>query len=246
MHGPDFEETRQLFGKSFAGTSSVPGEPVFDWAVNHIPEWYTLGEHKRVSTFGMSFPLYLAMKKNALVVSERLDSEIVSAAVILEYDRSKTEKLANKFVEAWRVFKVFCKLMQQDRRLPKLFVNRKFKKDSRHSLEKGKVVAASFEKWHKEEGPEELHWYIQMVGVAPEQNGKGLGRELMEKVNELADQVGVSCYLECGASKTGFYEKMGYRVLSERLIDDPVDCKREPLEAYIMLRKPLSTNTSAE
>jgi hypothetical protein len=38
----------------------------------------------------------------------------------------------------------------------------------------------------------------------------------MEKVNDLADQVGVSCYLGCLALKKGFYEKMGYRVLSRQ------------------------------
>jgi GNAT superfamily N-acetyltransferase len=234
----DFEETRQIIGKSFAGTSNASGEPIFDWAINHIPEWYTPEDHKSVATLCIGFPLYAAMKKNALVVSKRLEGEVVSAAVVLEYKRRKTGGIGcNGVVEAWHFFKAFCKLMQRDR-LPTLFADKDHKKESSHFQKKMKAMGTSLTTWH-EEGPEEVHWYVQLVGVAPEHNGTGLGRELMEKVNDLADQVGVSCYLECGASKKGFYEKMGYRVLSRRLVDDPVNCKREPLEVYIMLRKPL-------
>jgi ribosomal protein S18 acetylase RimI-like enzyme len=40
-------------------------------------------------------------------------------------------------------------------------------------------------------GPQEDHWYIKMVGVGPQYNGKGYGRELIEKIHSLAYKAGV-------------------------------------------------------
>jgi hypothetical protein len=47
---PDFDEIRRCIGKSFAGSETVPGEPMFDWATNHVDEeWYTREEHQNQS-----------------------------------------------------------------------------------------------------------------------------------------------------------------------------------------------------
>ena len=65
-----------------------------------------------------------------------------------------------------------------------------------------------------------------------------MGRDLMEKVNELADEVGMKCYLECGTTKRGFYEKMGYRLVDTKQLQDPVDSTRDPLDILLMVRTP--------
>lgn len=77
-----------------------------------------------------------------------------------------------------------------------------------------------------------------MVGVIPSVNGTGMGKEVVEKVNDLADEQGVVCYLECGADTVGFYQKMGYSEESKVTVPDPVDPSKDPFECYIMVCKP--------
>jgi N-acetylglutamate synthase-like GNAT family acetyltransferase len=98
-----------------------------------------------------------------------------------------------------------------------------------------KVLCCS-KRWYKEFGPKELHWYLPCVGFCPDSNDKGMGRDLVEKVGEPADEVGMPCYLECGTSNRGFYEKMGYRVLASKHVEDPVDSKRDTMDLLVMLR----------
>jgi ribosomal protein S18 acetylase RimI-like enzyme len=238
-----FDETRQVIGKSFAGTAEVSGEPVFDWCVNHIGEWYTPEHHTSTTLFMIAFHIYATMKqKETMVVSKRSnDGEaVVSAAIVTEYDPKKAGGGAvKKVVESWRWFRAFCKLTSAGARVPELFDNKKRKKEGNDLEKKLEHVISLFEKWHKEDGPQEVHWYVEMVGVDPEANGKGYGRELMQKVNDLADEVGMLCYLECGTSNRGFFEKMGYHVLSTRSVEDAVDSKREPLDCYLLIRRPL-------
>ena len=242
-YNANFDETRKVLGKSFAGTEDVAGEPVVEWLVNHTsPELYSKEDHMQSMVFGLGIPTYSAQKKAGLFVGKRCsDGELASSAVVVEYDRKKEKQLSTKVVESWRFMKALLKLMRKDKKLPKLFGGsggKDFKKEVSHFEKKMKLTEKSLKKWHSKEGPEEVHWYVQTVGVAPEHNGKGYGRELMEQVGSLADQVGVSCYLECGASKRGFYEKMGFQVLSERTLEDPVDSTREPLQVCTMIRKP--------
>ena len=65
-----------------------------------------------------------------------------------------------------------------------------------------------------------------------------MGKDLMGKVSELADEAGMKCYLECGTPKRGFYEKMGYHAIAIKKIDDPVDSSRAPCELLLMVRNP--------
>lgn len=95
------------------------------------------------------------------------------------------------------------------------------------------------EQFHNDVAPAETHWYIMMVGAAPEYNGKGFGRELMEKIGDLADEAGALCYLECAHSNFHFYEKMGFSVAAKQVIEDLLAPNREPIELYAMIREPL-------
>jgi GNAT superfamily N-acetyltransferase len=238
---PSFHETRGVLGKSFAGTDSVPGEPVSDWAFNHMGGWF-YEDNKKKYEEGMRFilglPAYAAKKNDrAFIISKRDNktADVISAAVLVEYDHREQGTFMNKFLEGWRYFKAFCAMATKDP-IPDVFSNKQYKAESSHFQKKIKHFESSTKKWHKEEGPRELHWYVQCVGVSPDYNGKGMGRDLMEKVGALADTVGMTCYLECGECNRGFYEKMGYRVLASKQVTDPVDSSRKPAIVFTMVR----------
>lgn len=67
----------------------------------------------------------------------------------------------------------------------------------------------------------EPHWYLAVLGVEPQRQGRGIGSTLVHPVLERADTVGIPCYLETQkAENVPFYLHLGFRVVVE---------SREPL-----------------
>jgi GNAT superfamily N-acetyltransferase len=60
--------------------------------------------------------------------------------------------------------------------------------------------------------PAEPVWYLEVLGVAPEGQGRGVGTRLLQPVLERADRDGLPCYLETAKqANVGFYERLGFR-----------------------------------
>lgn len=74
-------------------------------------------------------------------------------------------------------------------------------------------LLATFEKMD-ECHPEEHHWYLPMIGVEPNAQGRGLGAALMRHATARADADGVSAYLESSNPKNiSLYERHGFEVM---------------------------------
>jgi len=59
-----------------------------------------------------------------------------------------------------------------------------------------------------------LHWYLSILGVDPEHQGKGIGHVLMQPVLTQADATGVPCYLETFKDDNlAFYRRCGFAIL---------------------------------
>jgi ribosomal protein S18 acetylase RimI-like enzyme len=239
---PDFDDLRTCLGKSFAGNAEVPGEPVMTWAATQLlkQEWYTTEEHEKAFCFGLGFPIYEVLHKDSLIVCQRMNREdrLASAAIILEYDPTKKECIIDRIVGGWRFLRAFMKIIKSTP-VPALYSDKSHRKDSEHLQKSIDYILSTFKKYHKSHGPQERHWYVMMVGVIPDYNGQGLGRALLEKINSLADERGVSMFLECGPAKVGFYEKMGFCASGSIELKDPVDPTKEPFVAWMMTRTPL-------
>ena len=79
-------------------------------------------------------------------------------------------------------------------------------------------------------------WYLSIVGIAPNWQGKGLGSTFVNPVLEMADALGVPCYLETFTRRNmNFYQRLGY-IESASFIES-VTSK----EYWIMLREPLQS-----
>jgi ribosomal protein S18 acetylase RimI-like enzyme len=64
--------------------------------------------------------------------------------------------------------------------------------------------------------PQEPHWYLATLGVAPAARRRGLGRALLHPLLELADREAVPCYLETDRSENlAFYARAGFAVERE-------------------------------
>ena len=68
------------------------------------------------------------------------------------------------------------------------------------------------EQWH----PKEPHWYLPMVGVEPNAQGKGLGAELMRHAVARCDQEAGLAYLESSNPRNiSLYLRHGFEVMGE-------------------------------
>jgi len=79
----------------------------------------------------------------------------------------------------------------------------------------------------------EESWYLSIIGVSPQAQGRGVGRMMMEEVLLCSDAAGVPTYLETFTLRNKrFYERLGY---------DEVAVIHEPCTAAsyaVMVRQP--------
>jgi GNAT superfamily N-acetyltransferase len=80
--------------------------------------------------------------------------------------------------------------------------------------------------------PREPHWYLPVLGTAPEHRGRGLGSALLAPVLARCDAEGVPAYLESSKAKNvPFYQRHGFEVTATiRVPEGP--------ELWAMLRRP--------
>lgn len=70
----------------------------------------------------------------------------------------------------------------------------------------------TMEQWH----PDEPHWYLPIVGVEPNAQGKGLGAELMRHAVARCDQEKALAYLESSNPRNiSLYLRHGFEVMGE-------------------------------
>jgi len=76
-------------------------------------------------------------------------------------------------------------------------------------------------------------WYLSILGVSPSQQGRGLGRALLEPTLHQADAAQVPCFLETyNAASLRFYERLGFKAVADHV--EPTTRARY----WIMVREP--------
>jgi len=98
------------------------------------------------------------------------------------------------------------------------------------------------ERKHKELAPN-THWYLSVLAVDPEYQGKGFGSKLIRKMLARIDKEGLPCYVETeGEKNISMYKRYGFKVLEEFTVPDTKDT------LVAMLREPkrLSGNNLKE
>ena len=84
----------------------------------------------------------------------------------------------------------------------------------------------SWMKWLQEVDkirPSEPHFYLEYLGVEPEQQGKAVGSTLLQSLAQMGDDKQVGCYLEnANPRNLPFYQRFGFQViLNKDIIDIP-------------------------
>jgi ribosomal protein S18 acetylase RimI-like enzyme len=72
---------------------------------------------------------------------------------------------------------------------------------------------AAFGRNNEQQHPRDRHWYLVVLGVRPDAQGRGVGRALVEAGLGLVDADGAECYLETSdPANVVFYERFGFSV----------------------------------
>jgi GNAT superfamily N-acetyltransferase len=114
----------------------------------------------------------------------------------------------------------------------------------RYWIWKREQQIAQTELWTDPQG----YYFVNIVTVRPEGQGKGVGRKLFEVVTKQADVEGRRCYLESSKAEPNIriYEKMGFDMRKKMtcVSEDGEDAK---VELFCMMREPkgASSNNSS-
>ncbi len=97
---------------------------------------------------------------------------------------------------------------------------------------KMRVFDQHMERKHNELVPIK-HWYLFLLGVDPQHQGKGYASTLLREVLSRIDEEGLPCYLETEVEKNvPMYEHFGFDVIDEFIVPDTM------VKIWAMLRKP--------
>ena len=67
----------------------------------------------------------------------------------------------------------------------------------------------------------EPHWYLSVIGVDPDHQGKGYGSKLIKPMLERIEKTGYPVYLETNfEGNVGLYEHLGFDLIDETKIPE--------------------------
>jgi GNAT superfamily N-acetyltransferase len=94
-------------------------------------------------------------------------------------------------------------------------------------------VFAPIEKDRKKNMKGRLYFYLMIIGVAPDYQGKGLGGKMLRALFEESETAGIPVYLETETeTNVVLYEKLGFRVM-KKIVLPVID-----LPLWEMIREP--------
>ncbi len=104
------------------------------------------------------------------------------------------------------------------------------------ALRKMQALDKYIERKHKELAPFK-HWYLAMLAVDPQHQGKRYASRLLNEMLSYIDEESLHCYLETeGEKNVSMYQHFGFEVVDEFIVPGTKD------KLVAMLRKPKTIN----
>ncbi|KAH8054559.1 transferase [Aureococcus anophagefferens] len=233
-----------LIGRSFAGTPTTDPEFSVDWCLG--PGLADRGAPLRAeaAAFFLSFSAARFTVRQhgywtrGLTLAVRGDDGQLQAVCVCR-KLSRAERFVDLVSESISYHYQLMSSIVCDR-IPKLFTDDALQAQSIVVERRADVAMGQLRTMHHDHA-DKPHWYVGILAVDPQHQGKGLGAKLCRAVSAMADKDGLPCYLGCsGPRNRAIYTHLGYgEVECYKLVDPAGD--GEPYEELCAMVRPAST-----
>jgi len=238
-----FDETRRVIGTGFAGTDTIPPEPLMGWMVNPHLQSIDAPTRRQLFQFLMAFPIDESRRKEHMFLGKRTaDGTVSTAMVVTQYNHHHHTPRRFTVLPSFKKLhelSLIIKLSKAEGGIPELFTSKLYQDDQKAFTAKSDAIVQNQATWHTEFGPSEPHWYIHVFATNPALQGHGHGSHVLRRICDLADVHETDCYLEAGNERNRtLYEKFGFVTVATKTLEDPHDPKHgAPLTMYLMTRR---------
>jgi len=227
-----FDELSRVMGRAWVGTAKAPGEAAKEWMTSHVHYPDALSQ-EQLAVYYMGSSIAQAMRRGAVILAARQEEDVISALIFSE--RRCISDQRSSYKDPWWELGVTLRLA--DFSLPKLMQCPVYQGQQGLSLRKASALSDMKQGYHDTHRPK--YWSIEMVAIDPEQQGRGLGKVLLQRFCVLADDAGMACYLEAaGPKNANFYRSCGFYTVQSLSVADPTDSNGHSLRVDIMRRLP--------
>ena len=216
-----------VFVDAFAGTANQIGEPITEWVMRALPEHRQTDKAVCQTLLGLT--TYECLKFGGGVFlgkaagsdeNDRVAVQSFQAGTLIRECTPKDFQPKGWFSKRIHNLQMIWTYLVVTRchhyGALDVMEDLKYAAYRNRLFERGEHYVEQANKVHLEYGPQELHWHVMQVAVHPSGQGKGLGKNMLGMINDLADEHNKACYLETkGERNIHVYESMGYRVVGE-------------------------------
>ncbi|KAI2512611.1 hypothetical protein MHU86_1830 [Fragilaria crotonensis] len=227
-----FHDARHLIGPVFGAH-----EPLTLW----LMESFENGKDATLNACTMGFDIYKYLHAHGgTVLGKRSANGTLEAAAVLGVHNGGTRSCScwNWVKEALNFTRA---LLSISWRTPGGFsrelYHTQFKRERRQFYRRVDLMHKCHVNCRKKVGLDGKYWYVALVAVHSEAQGKGLGRELMRRLGHVADQQQMACFLETyGDKNIRFYQSLGYEIACNiEIVDETVN---STMRGVAMIRQP--------
>lgn len=198
----DLHEAVKVMAESFSGTAEAMPEGSHDWMLGSrfpVGSDATFHSNKPLRTLFVEFTMSWMYMMAAYYgvnfgVRDPQSGQLLAVCSTRPPGSIKNGKVENVSSQFLTFFRLFGKYP----RLPNIVEKR-----MHHMMKQVEMMHSKHAS-----GP---HWYISILAVTPQAQGKGCGGALLRHIHKLADRDRVPCYLETtGDRNEQIYSKLGY------------------------------------
>ncbi|KAL6860356.1 hypothetical protein ACO1O0_004383 [Amphichorda felina] len=186
-------------------------------------------DHSKFNTERNHASLALRMRwgmRNGIfhVAKEEGSDKVIGVAMWLRPQPAGQPPSWNDWLEGWRLWAGQVGM--------NLWYGRGGLKVNRYYIWKDAQAKAQEELWTDPRG----YYFLNIMVVLPEAQGKGVGAKMMKVVSDQADAEGIKCYLESSRDvpNMAIYGRLGFKFQKEMVCDDDGDA----INLFTMMREP--------
>jgi GNAT superfamily N-acetyltransferase len=215
-----------------SGASSTKGDELTHWVTGTEPD-ESYGSKTLLESRIIPSQIQNAINHEAIIFGIKQDEDLMACITFQQIDPTRKTNVG--------VFKRFVDVASASfAYLPNLFEKPRGKSRRSplvRSVSRAQQLEDSLGEWHSRFGSDKPYWYLVGIAVAPDNQGHGLGAEIVTTFVKLADRYNMDIYLECGTNVVAFFSKFDFEILCINQTSSKDSMEFSTLDISIMIRR---------